>query len=412
MSACDCDHQKQALMPVEEALERLTEAAVPMNESVDIGLEKALGRILARDQVSGIQVPPYDNSAMDGYAVRSTDLEATSARTLPVSQRICAGENGHPLQPGTAARIFTGAPIPAGADAVVMQEQTRRHGELIEFTEPAEPGQNIRRAGEDIQQGQIVLQQGRPLRPSDLGLAASVGLRTLPVWRKLKIAMFSTGDELIEPGEPLPPGKIYNSNRYTLHGLFHAMQCETIDLGAVPDTLEATRHALENARDCADLIITTGGVSVGEEDHVRKAVEQLGTLELWRINIKPGKPFAFGHVGQTPFIGLPGNPVSVFSTFCIVAQPFVCKMQGRSDLFPSRYRVTAAFHWPRPISRQEYLRAREKPGPNGLEVEIYPNQGSGVLTSTSWADGLVIIPPNQTVTPGDPLDYIPFTQFF
>ena len=412
MSHCDCDTGQHALMPIEEALTRLTEAATPLTDQIDIGLEKALGRILAQDQISRIQVPPHDNSAMDGYAIRASDLSDTSRPSLPVSQRICAGETGQPLQPGSAARIFTGAPIPPGADTVVMQEYTCRHGDQVEFTQPVQRGRNIRQAGEDIEQGQVILRQGKPLRPSDLGLAASVGLRELPVWRKLKVAMFSTGDELVEPGNPLTPGKIYNSNRYTLHGLFHAMQCETIDLGTVPDALEATLQALEQARDCADLIMTSGGVSVGEEDHIRTAVKQLGSLDLWRINIKPGKPLAFGHVGDTPFIGLPGNPVSVFSTFCIVARPFIRKMQGCEQLLPTPYRTTAAFDWPRPIQRKEYLRARERSGENGLEVELFPNQGSGVLTSTSWADGLVIIPPNQTVTHGDTVDYIPFTQFF
>ena len=408
MSHCDCDSHHPALMPMEAALEHLLAAARPVGEQEQLALDAALGRILAADQQSAIQAPPADNSAMDGYALRTADLSPEGPNRLPVSQRIIAGGVGEPLQPGSAARIFTGAPVPPGADAVVMQEQTERHGDVVEIRADVKPGQNIRRAGEDIDVGQTILEAGCRLRPQELGLAATAGIGELPVFRKVRVAIFSTGDELLEPGEPLTPGKIYNSNRYMLLGLLRALQCDIIDLGVLPDTLDSTLDAMRQAAGQADLIVTTGGVSVGEEDHVRAAVEQLGELSLWRINIKPGKPLAFGSVQGAHFIGLPGNPVSAFVTFLLFARPFILKLQGASALTPPEFTVIARFDWPRAGSRQEYLRARYLP--DGSGVEIYPHQGSGVLTSTVWADGLVVVPPKRAIKAGDRVGFIPFSE--
>ena len=408
MSHCDCDSHHPALMPMEAALEHLLAAASPVGKQEQLGLDAALGRILAADQQSAIQAPPADNSAMDGYALRTADLSPEGPNRLPVSQRIIAGGVGEPLQPGSAARIFTGAPVPPGADAVVMQEQTERDGDIVEIRAEVSPGQNIRRAGEDIDVGQTILEAGCRLRPQELGLAATAGIGELPVFRRVRVAIFSTGDELLEPGEPLTPGKIYNSNRYMLLGLLRALQCDIIDLGVVPDTLDSTVDAMRQAAGQADLIVTTGGVSVGEEDHVRAAVEQLGELSLWRINIKPGKPLAFGSVQGAYFIGLPGNPVSAFVTFLLFARPFILKLQGASALTPPEFTVIARFDWPRAGSRQEYLRARYLP--DGSGVEIYPHQGSGVLTSTVWADGLVVVPPKRAIKAGDRVGFIPFSE--
>ena len=408
MSHCDCDSHHPALMPMEAALEHLLAVARPVGEQERLGLDAALGRILAADQQSAIQAPPADNSAMDGYALRTADLSPEGPNRLPVSQRIIAGGVGEPLQPGSAARIFTGAPVPPGADAVVMQEQTERHGDVVEIRADVKPGQNIRRAGEDIDVGQTILEAGCRLRPQELGLAATAGIGELPVFRRVRVAIFSTGDELLEPGEPLTPGKIYNSNRYMLQGLLRALQCDIIDLGVLPDTLDSTVDAMRQAAGQADLIVTTGGVSVGEEDHVRAAVEQLGELSLWRINIKPGKPLAFGSVQGAHFIGLPGNPVSAFVTFLLFARPFILKLQGASALTPPEFTVIARFDWPRAGSRQEYLRARYLP--DGSGAKIYPHQGSGVLTSTVWADGLVVVPPKRAIKAGDRVGFIPFSE--
>jgi molybdopterin molybdotransferase len=331
--------------------------------------------------------------------------------TLPVSQRICAGEVGQPLQAGTAARIFTGAPVPENADAVVMQEFCDQQGDNVTINQEVKPRQNIRNAGEDIAKGDEILTSGTYLRAQELGLAASIGCSPLTVFKKIKVGLFFTGDELVEPGNPLTPGKIYDSNRYTLLGLIQTMGCEVVDLGIVPDDLESTKQALQKAAGQADLVITSGGVSVGEEDHVRIALEQLGELKMWRIAMKPGKPLAFGMVGDTPFMGLPGNPVSVFVTCCLFVSPFLKSMQGRVDVSSKSMSITAAFDWPEPGKRQEYLRARVIVGEDGQSaVEIFSHQGSGVLTSTSWAEGLVMIPIGATVKKGDKVSYTPFTE--
>ena len=410
MSGCGCDAVKTRLTSFDEAIESLLASAQPTTETESVDTASALGRVLAQSLVSTINVPPLDNSAMDGYAVISEDVKQSGV-TLPVSQRICAGEVGQPLQAGTAARIFTGAPVPPSADAVVMQEMCDFKDDSVTIKQAVKPWQNIRDAGEDISQGDEILVAGAYLRAQELGLAASIGCSPLTVYKKIKVGLFFTGDELVEPGNPLTPGKIYDSNRYTLLGLLQTMGCEIVDLGIVPDDLESTKTALQQAASQANMVITSGGVSVGEEDHVRIALEQLGELKMWRIAMKPGKPLAFGMVGDTPFIGLPGNPVSAFVTYCLFVSPFLKSMQGRLDVLPKSLSVPAAFDWPVAGKRQEYLRARIVMDDNAQSaVEIFSHQGSGVLTSTSWADGLVMIPVGATVKKGDSVAYTPFTE--
>ncbi len=403
------------LKPLDEALAELLARAQPLAESDTVSTFDADGRVLRADAISSLQVPPQDNSAMDGYALRCADVAAGGA-ALPVSQRIPAGSVGAPLQPGTAARIFTGAPVPAGADAVVMQEdcEALADGSVRVGRVPA-PGQNIRRAGEDIRLGATVLAAGTRLAPAALGLAASIGLGALQVARRPRVALFSTGDELVMPGEvapeAMPAGAIYNSNRFFLRALLQRLGCEVTDLGIVPDRLDATVDALQRAAAGHDLILTSGGVSVGEEDHVKPAVQRLGALELWMIAMKPGKPFAYGRVnapgGGAHFIGLPGNPVSSLITFTVLVRPFLLRLQGVADVAPRTIAARADFTWARADKRREFLRARLD-AQGGLE--LYANQGSGVLTSTVWGDGLVDNPPGQAIAPGDVVRFIPFAE--
>lgn len=402
--------KRSSLISVDEAIDRLLAAARSVTDTETVPTLAALGRVLAQSQVSPLAVPPADNSAMDGYAVRSVDLAAGLMR-LPVSQRILAGSVGEALAPGTAARIFTGASIPPGADAVVMQEQTTVEEGFVLIHEPVAAGTHIRREGEDIAIGATVLSAGTRLLPQHLGLAASVGLAALPVVRRLRVATFFTGDELVEPGAPLAPGKIYNSNRYTINGLLAALGCEVIDLGTVADDLQATMDVLAEGARQADAIVTSGGVSVGEADYVKSAVERLGRLDLWRIAVKPGKPLAFGEVAGKPFLGLPGNPVSVFVTFCLFARPFLLRMQGVQAVLPESFPVEADFDWPRPDKRREFLRARLVGGKDAaVRAEIYPNQGSGVLTSTVWGSGLIDVPAATPIRRGQTVRYIPFSE--
>lgn len=381
------------------------------------------GRVLARDIVSALHVPPQDNSAMDGYAVRCADV--APGGVLPVSQRIPAGASGAPLQPGTAARIFTGAPVPAGADAIVMQEECEALAEGTQVRINAQPrvGQSIRRAGEDVTRGAVVLSKGERLTPAALGLAASIGMSTLPVTRRPRVALFSTGDELVMPGdiapEQMPPGAIYNSNRFFLRALLQRLGCEVTDYGIVPDRRDATLDALREAAQQHDLILTSGGVSVGEEDHIKPAVQQLGELDLWQIAIKPGKPFAYGKIyrGDTArrdphnachFAGLPGNPVASFLTFMVLVRPFLLKLQGVTQLTPVRMALPAHFDWPKADKRREFLRVRRNAA-GGLE--LYPNQSSGVLTSAVWGDGVVDNPPGTPIARGDTVQFIAFAEW-
>lgn len=400
----------QKALSFEEALSQLLAAAVPVAGIEKLPTLEAGGRVLATTQRSLIDVPPHDNSAMDGYAVRVADVTAQGC-ALPVTQRIAAGSVGTSLVAGTAARIFTGAPVPAGADAVVIQESCASEGDRVVINEIPRAGDNIRRRGEDAAVGSEILPAGIRLTPQALGLAASVGIATLPVFRKLRVAIFSTGDELIMPGDPLRPGAIYNSNRFVLRGLIQGLGCELLDLGIVPDELAQTRETLRRAAAGADLIVTTGGVSVGEEDHVKAAVQAEGELNLWKIAIKPGRPLAFGHIanssGTTPFIGLPGNPVASFITFLMLVRPFLLKRQGVVAQNPRGITLAADFEWKRADARREFVRARI--GDDG-RVQLYPHQGSGVLTSTIWADGLVDLAPDKAVARGDDVRYLPFSE--
>jgi molybdopterin molybdotransferase len=401
----------QGMLSVDEALERLLAGANVIEGIETVATLAATGRVLAVPQSSTVNVPPLDNTSMDGYAVRSADTASGQAR-LRISQRIAAGAIGRPLEPGTAARIFTGAPIPPNADAVVMQEQTEADGEFVVVKHAPKPGEWIRRAGEDIRLGARILEAGAKLTPQATGLAASVGLAALPVRRRMKVAVFFTGNELVMPGEPLPEGAIYNSNRFTLIGLLQTLGCEVTDLGIVPDSLAATRAALAKAAAGTDLVVTSGGVSVGEEDHVKAAVDAEGHLDLWKIAVKPGKPLAFGSLRRADgssahFIGLPGNPVSSFVTFLLFVRPFILRCQGVAEVPPRAYALRADFDWPKPDARREFLRAKMNAA-GGLE--LFPNQSSGVLTSTVWGDGLVDNPPKQAIAKGDVVRFLPFAE--
>nr|WP_314628543.1 gephyrin-like molybdotransferase Glp [uncultured Janthinobacterium sp.] len=399
--------QRKAMLSVAEAQAFMLGAARPLAEVELVDTMRANGRVLASEQTSTLNVPERDNTQMDGYAVRAQDC-ASGAASLPVSQRIAAGHVGQPLQPGTAARIFTGALLPDGADCVVMQEQCSVLDGVVTVKHVPHAGEWVRRQGEDIRAGGVILGAGRRLRSQEMGLAASVGLAQLPVLRKLRVAVFFTGDELAMPGEPLAPGAVYNSNRFTLRGLLENLGCEITDLGIVPDSLEATRAVLRQAADGNDLIITSGGVSVGEEDHIKPAVEAEGKLNMWQIAVKPGKPLAFGEVQGAFFVGLPGNPVSSFVTFLLFVRPFILRLQGvEGDLAPRSYALPAAFERLKADKRNEFLRAKI----NGEgELELFANQSSGVLTSTVWGDGLIDCPPGLSIARGDKLRFIPFNE--
>lgn len=405
-----CDTLQPAPWAYGEAFSYLMAQARPITESCRVPLEQALGRVLAEPVRSRMDVPPWDNSAVDGFAVNSHGLARDSE--LRVAQRIPAGALGGRLEAGTAARIFTGAPLPAGADAVVMQEFCERRNDRIRIGELPEAGENVRRAGEDIRKGEAILAAGTRLAPQHIGLAASVGLSRLSVYRPLRVAVFSSGDELVMPGHELGPGQIYNSNSFTLGGLVRRMGCEVIQLGMVEDSLEATCEVLARGAREADLILASGGVSVGEEDHVKPAVERLGSLDLWKIAVRPGKPIAYGQVGGTPFIGAPGNPVSLFVTFCIFMRPFLLRMQGvTGDCRPFLLKAVADFEKPADDPRQEYARGRLERDELGRPlVRLYPNRSSGVLSSVTWANGLAVLPPMTAIQPGDSIDFMPFSE--
>ena len=398
----------KGLLSVDEALETLLAGARPVAEVEQVPTMEAVGRVLARAQTSTMDVPPMDNSAMDGYAVRLSDLNS-SEKKLRVAQRIPAGSMGKPLEAGTAARIFTGAPVPPGADAIVMQEHCSVSGDAVLINKSPKKGEWIRLTGSDIRKGGTVLVAGKRLLPQDTGLAASVGIKTLPVYRKVRLGLFFTGDELVMPGDPLPPGRIYNSNRFTLNGLAAAFGCEVRDYGIVPDKLDATREVLRRAAAENDIIVTSGGVSVGDEDHVKPAVEAEGSLLMWKISMKPGRPLAFGKVGGSSFIGLPGNPVSSFVTFLIFVRPFLLKTQGQSETAPRAIDARADFDWPEPDARREFLRVRWN-AQGGLE--LYPTQDSAVLTSTAWADGLVDNPAGGAIRKGDRVRFLPYSELY
>lgn len=416
------------LMALDDALAQLLAAAHPPQPCERVPTFEADGRVLAQPLVSALHVPPQDNSSMDGYAVRRADLAAASTAApvaLPVAQRIAAGHTGAALQAGTVARIFTGAPVPEGADAIVMQEDVTVSDAgadaasqglpMASFRSLPTAGAWIRRAGEDVTRGAQVLAAGQRLGPAELGLAASLGLAELFVVRRPRVALFSTGDELVMPGtvppEAMPPGAIYNSNRFFLRALLKRLGCEVSDLGIVPDQREATLAALAAAAQTHDLILTSGGVSVGEEDHIKPAVQQLGSLALWQIAMKPGKPFAYGTVrhanGSAHFIGLPGNPVSSFMTFVLLVRPFLLRLQGVADVGCPVHRLPAHFSVSKADKRREFLRVRRN-AQGGLD--LFANQSSGVLTSVVWGDGVVDIAAGTTIAHGDMLHYVPFVD--
>ncbi len=421
------------LKSLDDALAELLSHASPLSATEQVSTFDADGRMLAADLVSALHVPPQDNSAMDGYALRCADVSAPGV-VLPVSQRIAAGSSGQPLQPGSVARIFTGAPIPPGADAVVMQEDCDVMGDTATVLVKTTPqlGQWIRRAGEDVARGAVVLSKGDLLTPASLGLAAGIGMKTVPVASRPRVALFSTGDELVMPGDVAPqdmrPGTIYNSNRFFLRALLQRLGCVVTDMGIVPDRRDATLDALRSAAQDHDLILTSGGVSVGEEDHIKPAVQALGELDLWQIAIKPGKPFAYGKIRravqaeppvlspvegvETPtdfvhFIGLPGNPVSSFVTFMVLVRPFLRQLQGASQVTPVATAMPAHFNWPRADKRREFLRVHRNAA-GGLD--LFPNQSSGVLTSAVWGDGLLDNPAGRTIAHGDTVQFIAFSD--
>ncbi len=400
---------RPALIPLDDALATLLAYATPLAGGEQVSTFDADGRVLAADAVSPLQVPSFDNSAMDGYALRCAD--GTDA-DMPVSQRISAGSAPQPLVAGTLARIFTGAPVPPGSDAVVMQEDCEvQPDQTVRVLRPPQPGQNLRRAGEDVALGAVVLSKGERLTPARIALAASIGMDSLAVAARPRVALFSTGDELVMPGEVRPqdmrPGAIYNSNRFFLRALLQRLGCVVTDYGIVPDQRDATVAALREASQSHDLVLTSGGVSVGEEDHVKAAVQLLGSLHLWALAIKPGKPFAYGQLPGSHFIGLPGNPVASFVTFLLLVRPFLLKLQGATHLSPVRTALPAHFDWPRADKRREFLRVRRNAA-GGLD--LFANQSSGVLTSAAWADGVVDTLPGHTIAHGDVVQFIGFAE--
>ncbi|KTC43253.1 molybdenum cofactor biosynthesis protein MoaA [Pseudomonas fluorescens ABAC62] len=393
------------LLPVEDALAQLLAMAeaAPIREQDTLPLADCDGRVLAHDLISSLDLPPWPNSAMDGYAVRLADW---NGEPLVVSQRIFAGQAPQPLTAGTCARIFTGAPVPEGADCVEMQENAVVHADdRVSFTEPLSLGQNIRPRGQETTAGELVLTVGTRLGPIELGLAASLGHDRLAVIRRPRVAVLSTGDELIEPGLPLGPGQIYNSNRRVLCSWLARMGCEVIDAGILPDDLEQTRLRL-GGLGSADLILSTGGVSVGEADFLGIALREEGELALWKLAIKPGKPLTVGHFRGVPVIGLPGNPASTLVTFALLARPYLLRRQGVQDVEPLRFEVPVGFSWPKPGNRREYLRGRIEQG----KAIIYRNQSSGVLRSAAWAEGFVEVLEGTTLEEGDRVNFIPLSE--
>lgn len=397
---------RPSLLEFDAARAQLLSYAIAPRATESVPLLQACGRVLAKSVTSPMDVPAFANSSMDGYAICPADAQ-DSPMQLTVTQRIAAGSQGTELRPGQAARIFTGAPIPVGTFAVVPQELVQADGDQITIKQPVAAGDFVRAQGEDIAQSHDIILAGTRLKPADLALAASVGITHVTTYKPLTVAILLTGDELVEPGSPLGPGQIYNSNRYWLQSLLTQLGCDVLDPGIVRDTQEETRDALAQASQKADVIITCGGVSVGEEDHVRAAVASMGRIDLWQIAMKPGKPLAYGKANQADFIGLPGNPVSAFVTFVLMGLPFLQLRMGLPAQALKPRLMTAAFDWPKPDRRREFIRVRQQTDDQGnVTLQRWPNQGSGVMSSVAWADGLVDIQPGQTIKPGDAVPYL------
>ncbi len=409
--ADDCFAFGGALMSAEAALERLLGEAVTLPETVSVPLAKARGRVLAVDLVAPFAVPPYDNAAVDGYAVFFADLAAGDT-LLPIGGRAAAGHPlGRPGKRGEAIRIFTGAPMPAGPDTVLMQEDCTVEGDQVRLPSGIKPGANRRKAGEDVGKGDLVLPGGRRLRAQEIGIAASLGATHLTVYRRLRVALFSTGDELREPGAPLPEGAIYDANRHAIAALLTGLGCAVTDLGILPDRRDTITEALGHAAASHDLVLTSGGMSTGEEDHVKAAVETQGRLHFWRLAIKPGRPVALGQIGRVPFIGLPGNPVAVMVTFLTLARPFILRLSGAADPLPHTFRIASGFAWKKKPGRREYLRVRLKRDGADWIAERFPRDGAGILSSMTESDGLLIVPEAASaVTAGDVLEFLPFSE--
>ena len=409
----DCFAFGGALMPAADALERIRQMDLPLPETEAVPLKEAAGRIVAAPLVASFDVPPHDNAAVDGYAVHFADLGDGMPVTLPVTGRAAAG---HPLgraaRPGEAIRIFTGAPMPDGPDTVLMQEDCRESGGGVSLPPGIKRGANRRRRGEDVRAGDTAIAAGARLRPQEVALAAALGCTALPVYRKLRVAILSTGDEVREPGAALPPGAIYDANRYALMALLEGLGCAVEDYGIVPDRADAVRAALAEAAQGHDLVVTSGGMSTGEEDHVKAAVEAQGRLHFWRLAIRPGRPVALGQLGHVPFIGLPGNPVAVMVTFLLLARPLILRLAGAREVTPTLYRVASGFAYAKKKSRAEYLRARLERGADGsLVAQKYPRDGAGIISSLVASDGLVAIAAGVgEVAPGAPVDFLPFSE--
>ncbi len=411
---CGCEENSQPLLSTSEALRFLTDAANCTSNTNMVKLDDALSQVLAQDIQSKINIPGFDNSAMDGYAINLKDNQVNTPGGFffDIVDRIPAGSTGNELAPGCAARIFTGAPIPKGANTVIMQEECEliENESKIEIYRPISLNENIRPLGNDIKTGVVILEKGIKLKPQDIALAASVGVNALSVFHQIKVGVFFTGDELVKPGDELKPGQIYNSNQYALIALLKNLNCKIINLNTIKDTFKATVEALKSLKDQCDLIMTTGGVSVGEEYHVKPAVQSLGELNLWRIKMKPGKPLAFGKIGNSAFIGLPGNPVSAMVTFLLFARPFIKKLQGCRDYHNTTYQVAANFDWHRSKPRREFVRVRLDQTQIPIQVNQYPKQGSDVLSSMVWADGFAEIPEKTTFKKGQLINFYPLNE--
>ncbi|MEX5630517.1 MULTISPECIES: molybdopterin molybdotransferase MoeA [Pseudomonas] len=407
VSVCDSGH----LMPVDEAIAALLAQAPPPPSTQVIGLEQALGRVVAEELFSPLDLPGFDNSAMDGYALRAEDVPAEGGY-LMLAGRIAAGQHSKVrVQAGQAVRIFTGAPLPPGADTVVPQERCRLYGQRI-WCPPVRLGEHVRKQGEELQRGQTLIAVGKRLRAQDIGLLASAGIPRLKVYRPLRVCLLSSGNELRDPGEALVPGQIYNSNRYALAALLRGWGVDVHDYGVMADELAASRDALALASSECDLLLTSAGVSVGEEDHLKQAIEALGRVDFWRLAIQPGKPLAFGDVAGKPWLGLPGNPSAALITALVVVRPFLLRAQGVERVLPVPIQVPAAFEWLTPNKRRQYLRARLSPGEDGqLRAVLHPQQSSAMLTAACWADGLVIVEREHQVLKDEPVPFVSFAEF-